>query len=242
MSGRTSRRSLMKRAAALGLGAPLVAGLMRIQGAAAQDATPGAGSPAAGGATGKVEIFSWWTSGGEAAGLDELFKAFTAANPGAQIVNSTVAGGGGNNAQAVLQSRLSANNPPDGWQTHIGHELFDKYVTPGYAADISALWTSENWAAVDSQGPGRPVHRGRQAVLDSRRRAPRQRALVQQKGPFRQRHHRRRHPFDGRSGESARHPQGQGHPGFRAGRQGPVRCPADLRKYAASAPSAPTTT
>ena len=120
MSGQVSRRNLIKRAAALGLGAPMAAALMRAEGVAAQ-ATPGAG-----GATGKVEIFSWWTSGGEAAGLQKLFDLFTAANPGVQIVNATVAGGGGNNAQAVLQSRLSANNPPDAWQTHLGHELYDQ--------------------------------------------------------------------------------------------------------------------
>ncbi len=146
MSGRVSRRSLMKRAAALGLGAPVVAGLLRIQGAAAQDATPGAG------ASGKVEIFSWWTSGGEAAGLDQLFQAFKAANAGVEIVNAAVAGGGGNNAQAVLQSRLSANNPPDAWQTHLGHELYDQYVDPGYASDISAWYASEGWSAVMPKG------------------------------------------------------------------------------------------
>lgn len=133
MSGRVSRRSLMKRAAALGLSAPVIAGLVRIQGVAAQAATPAAAA-----ATVKVEIFSWWTAGGEAAGLDQLFQSFKSGNPAAEIVNSAVAGGGGNNAQAVLQSRLSANNPPDAWQTHLGHELYDQYVDPGYAADISA--------------------------------------------------------------------------------------------------------
>ncbi len=30
----------------------------------------------------KVEIFSWWTSGGEAAGLQALIDKFTADNPG----------------------------------------------------------------------------------------------------------------------------------------------------------------
>jgi glucose/mannose transport system substrate-binding protein len=119
---------------------------MRAEGVAAQ-ATPGAG-----GATGKVEIFSWWTSGGEAAGLQKLFDIFKAQNPGVDIINATVAGGGGNNAQAVLQSRLSANNPPDAWQTHLGHELYDQYVDPGYTADISSLYASEGWAKVMPQG------------------------------------------------------------------------------------------
>lgn len=145
--GGMSRRSLIKRAAALGLSAPAAAMLLRSGSAFAQNA-----SPAAGGATGKVEIFSWWTSGGEAAALQALFDVFTAANPGVEIVNATVAGGGGNNAQAVLQSRLSANNPPDAWQTHPGRELFDQYVDPGYTADISDLYASEGWNSVIPQG------------------------------------------------------------------------------------------
>jgi len=137
MAGRVSRRELIRRAGAIGLAAPAVGALMRLQSAAA---------------AGQVEVFSWWTSGGEAAGLQKLFDAFTAANPDTEIINATVAGGGGNNAQAVLQSRLSANNPPDAWQTHLGHELYDQYVDPGYTADISALYTSEGWADVMPQG------------------------------------------------------------------------------------------
>jgi glucose/mannose transport system substrate-binding protein len=133
-----SRRSLIKRAAALGLSAPVASMLVR-SGSAFAQAT-------------KVEVFSWWTSGGEAAGLQKLFDAFTAANAGVEIVNATVAGGGGNNAQAVLQSRLSANNPPDAWQTHLGHELYDKYVDPGYTADISSLYASEGWNDVMPKG------------------------------------------------------------------------------------------
>jgi glucose/mannose transport system substrate-binding protein len=136
--GGMSRRSLIKRATALGLSAPVASMLVR-SGSVFAQAT-------------KVEVFSWWTSGGEAAGLQKLFDAFTAANAGVEIVNATVAGGGGNNAQAVLQSRLSANNPPDAWQTHLGHELYDKYVDPGYTADISSLYASEGWNDVMPQG------------------------------------------------------------------------------------------
>src|SRR5690606_8836308 len=33
------------------------------------------------GAEGELEIFSWWTTGGEAAGLDQLFAAFSAGSP-----------------------------------------------------------------------------------------------------------------------------------------------------------------
>ena len=36
-------------------------------------------------ATGELEVFSWWTSGGEAAALDALFTTFNAANPDVEI-------------------------------------------------------------------------------------------------------------------------------------------------------------
>ena len=42
----------------------------------------------------KLEIFSYWTSGGEAAALDALFQATKRADPGIEIINATVAGGG----------------------------------------------------------------------------------------------------------------------------------------------------
>src|SRR5258708_39701637 len=60
----------------------------------------------------KLEVFSWWTSGGEAAALDALFKVYKEHNAGVEIVNATVAGGGGSAARPVLQTRLSRGDPP----------------------------------------------------------------------------------------------------------------------------------
>jgi glucose/mannose transport system substrate-binding protein len=45
----------------------------------------------AAGAKGKLEVFSWWTSGGEAAALEALFTAYKKDNPDVEIVNATVA-------------------------------------------------------------------------------------------------------------------------------------------------------
>jgi ABC-type glycerol-3-phosphate transport system substrate-binding protein len=78
----------------------------------------------------KLEVFSWWTSGGEAAALDVLFKVYKKQNPGVEIINATVAGGAGFAARPVLQTRLAGGNPPDTWQTHPGQELLDQYVGP----------------------------------------------------------------------------------------------------------------
>jgi glucose/mannose transport system substrate-binding protein len=138
MMSHASRRGVLKGGAALGLGSlafrPLGGRL-----AAAQDA-------------GSLEIFSWWTSPGEATALQTLFDAFLAENPDVEIINSAVAGGAGVNAQAVLQTRLQGNEPPDSWQTHVGRELIDRYVVPGYSEPITELYESEGWSEVMPAG------------------------------------------------------------------------------------------
>jgi glucose/mannose transport system substrate-binding protein len=93
----------------------------------------------------KLEVFSWWTSGGEAAALDALFNVYKKQNAGVEIVNATVSGGGGSAARPVLQTRLSGGNPPDSWQTHPGWELLGQYVEPGYCEPITDLYKSDGW-------------------------------------------------------------------------------------------------
>lgn len=93
----------------------------------------------------KLEVFSWWTSGGEAAALDALFNAYKKQYPGTGILNATVAGGAGFAARPVLQTRLTVGNPPDTWQSHPGWELLDQYVEPNYCEPITDLYQSEGW-------------------------------------------------------------------------------------------------
>lgn len=107
--------------------------------------------PAAAGG-GKLEVFSWWTSGGEAAALDALFNQFKTYNPTAEIINATVAGGGGSAARGVLQTRLAGGDPPDTWQVHPGYELLGQYVASGYVDPITDLYKSEGWDKVMPQG------------------------------------------------------------------------------------------
>jgi glucose/mannose transport system substrate-binding protein len=93
----------------------------------------------------KLEVFSWWTSGGEAAALDALFNVYKKQDPGVEIINATVAGGGGSAARPVLQTRLAGGNPPDSWQTHPGWELLGQYVDPGSCEPITELYKSDGW-------------------------------------------------------------------------------------------------
>jgi glucose/mannose transport system substrate-binding protein len=99
-------------------------------------------------AVSKLEVFSWWTSGGEAAALATLFNTYKKQYPGAGIINATVAGGGGSAARPVLQTRLSVGNPPDTWQSHPGWELLGQYVEPNYCEPITDLYQSNGWDKV----------------------------------------------------------------------------------------------
>lgn len=100
----------------------------------------------------KLEVFSWWTSGGEAAALEALFQTYKKANPGVEIINATVAGGGGSAARPVLQARLAGGDPPDSWQSHPGSELIGQYVEAGYCEPINDLYQTENWEKVVPKG------------------------------------------------------------------------------------------
>jgi glucose/mannose transport system substrate-binding protein len=74
-----------------------------------------------------------------------LFNVYKKRDPGVEIVNAAVAGGGGSAAQPVLQARLAGGNPPDTWQSHPGWELLDQYVEPGYCEPITELYKSDDW-------------------------------------------------------------------------------------------------
>jgi glucose/mannose transport system substrate-binding protein len=130
----------------------------------------------------KLEVFSWWTSGGEAVALDALFKVYKKQYPGVEIINATVAGGGGSAARPVLQTRLAGGNPPDTWQSHPGWEMLGQYVDPGYCDEITELYKTGGWdkafpkALVDlmtkdgkTYGVLAGVHRGSGHILRRRR-------------------------------------------------------------------------
>jgi glucose/mannose transport system substrate-binding protein len=117
---------------------------------AAQATSAPAGQAASQG--GKLEVFSWWTSGGEAAALEALFKTYATRDPSVEIINAAVAGGGGSAARGVLQTRLAGGDPPDTWQVHPGFELLGQYVEPGYVDSITDLYASEGWDKVMPKG------------------------------------------------------------------------------------------
>jgi glucose/mannose transport system substrate-binding protein len=95
-----------------------------------------------------VEVFSWWTGGGEAAGLEAMIKIFDAEYPDTEFINATVAGGAGTNARAVLATRLQSGDPPDSWQGHAGQELIGTYVAAEQIEPLNDLYDEQGWLDV----------------------------------------------------------------------------------------------
>ena len=92
-----------------------------------------------------LEILNWWTAGGEAEALNELYKLYRKDNPGVEIVNATIVGGAGVKAHSVLLTRIKGNSPPDSFQIHAGPELINKWVEPGLLEPLTFLYKEDGW-------------------------------------------------------------------------------------------------
>jgi glucose/mannose transport system substrate-binding protein len=102
--------------------------------------------------SGDLEIFSWWTGGGEAAGLDALVARFSEMYPDVNVINSAVAGGSGVNARAVLQTRMLGGDPPDTFQVHAGEELNAVWVAEGKMVPLNDIYEENGWLEQYPQG------------------------------------------------------------------------------------------
>lgn len=103
-------------------------------------------------ASGDLEIFSWWTGGGEAAGLDALIARFSEMYPNVNIINAAVAGGSGVNARAVLTTRMLGGDPPDTFQVHAGQELNALWVAAGLMQPLNDIYAANGWMDQFPQG------------------------------------------------------------------------------------------
>jgi glucose/mannose transport system substrate-binding protein len=114
--------------------------------------TAASGGAAGAGGSGKLEMFSWWTTGGEEAGLKAMYELYKKDHPNVEIVNQAVAGAAGSDAKAVLKNRMLGGDPPDAFQVHMGHELIDGYVAADQVEPLDDLYKSEGFDKVFPQG------------------------------------------------------------------------------------------
>jgi glucose/mannose transport system substrate-binding protein len=132
-----------KKSFSIALALVVIASMLLTACAQATSAPAATEAPAAG--KQQLEVFSWWTGGGEAAGLDAMIKIWKTKYPDIEFVNAAVAGGAGSNAKAVLATRLQAGDPPDSFQGHAGQELIGTYVKAKQLEPLDDLYKTNGW-------------------------------------------------------------------------------------------------
>ncbi|MEY4983929.1 MAG: hypothetical protein RIR62_2195 [Pseudomonadota bacterium] len=96
--------------------------------------------PAASFAT-ELEVTHWWTSGGEAAAVAELAKAFDAS--GDKWIDGAIAGGG-DTARPIMISRITGGDPMGATQFNHGQQALE-LVQAGLMLDLTDVAEAEGW-------------------------------------------------------------------------------------------------
>ncbi len=91
-----------------------------------------------------LEVTHWWTSGGEAAAVAELAKAFDAT--GNKWVDGAIAGSGGT-ARPIMISRITGGDPMAATQFNHGRQA-EELVQAGLMRDLTDIATKENWKEI----------------------------------------------------------------------------------------------
>nr|WP_298104347.1 ABC transporter substrate-binding protein [uncultured Shinella sp.] len=91
-----------------------------------------------------LEVTHWWTSGGEAAAVAELAKAFDAT--GNKWVDGAIAGSGGT-ARPIMVSRITGGDPMGATQFNHGRQA-EELVEAGLMRDLTDVATKENWKEI----------------------------------------------------------------------------------------------
>jgi len=104
--------------------------------------------------TDTVEIFSWWTSGGEVQALDAVLELHKQTHPNTNILNIAQEGGG-QNAQERLEQRIRDDYPPEIFQSNFGHGSLRNWLEFNGAdkpsiQPLNSLFEEQGWTATYS--------------------------------------------------------------------------------------------
>lgn len=91
-----------------------------------------------------LEVTHWWTSGGEAAAVAELAKAFDAS--GDKWIDGAIAGSGGT-ARPIMISRITGGDPMGATQFNHGQQALE-LVEAGLMLDLTDVAEANNWKDV----------------------------------------------------------------------------------------------
>jgi len=93
----------------------------------------------------ELEVTHWWTSGGEAAAVSELAKAFNEQTDHTWV-DGAIAGSGGT-ARPIMISRITGGDPMGATQFNHGRQA-EELVEAGLMQDLTEVAEAQNWREI----------------------------------------------------------------------------------------------
>ena len=90
-------------------------------------------------ASGRFDVYHWWTAGGEKEAIDTAIAVFQARYPGLEVVSNAVPGGAGGSMVMKVQVLALTGNSPESFQAHPGLEI-EPYQDADMLYDLTDLW------------------------------------------------------------------------------------------------------
>ena len=87
-----------------------------------------------------LEIYHWWTSGGEKDAINALIAVYEGLYPNTTVQQVEIAGGAGYEMRVKIKTLMIAGQPPDTFQIHAGYE-WKVFYDAGLLDQIDHVWT-----------------------------------------------------------------------------------------------------
>ena len=88
---------------------------------------------------GKVNVYHWWTAGGEKQAIQEVIEGFEGDYPKQQAKSNAIPGGAGGAMVMKVKVLQQAGKSPESFQAHPGQEI-QPYLSAGMLFDLTDLW------------------------------------------------------------------------------------------------------
>lgn len=90
-------------------------------------------------AEGSVNVYHWWTAGGEKDAIESVISGFQAAYPSSQARSNAIPGGAGGAMVMKVKVLQQAGKSPESFQAHPGEEI-QPYLDADMLLDLTAVW------------------------------------------------------------------------------------------------------
>lgn len=90
-------------------------------------------------ATGRFDVYHWWTAGGEKEAIETALAAFQARYPNITAVSNAIPGGAGGAMVMKVKVLVITGNSPESFQAHPGYEI-EPYTESNMLFPVTGIW------------------------------------------------------------------------------------------------------